>query len=166
MLEHLGSIWNLPDEGLWEVRADRRQFTYSKVMAWVAFDRGIRAAETYGFEGPIDRWRRTRQAIHEDVRTRIRPRDKLRQSHGRRHDASLLPFRPSGFFLRTMRVRGTVDAVERRLFVDGFLRRYDPATTDDGLPGHEGVLACAFWLADVRSPGPHRRRAAVVRAIA
>ena len=77
MLEHLGSIWHQPDEGLWEVRAGRRHFTHSKVMAWVAFDRGIRAAETFGFKGPIDRWRRTRQAIHEDVCTRgFDPRDR------------------------------------------------------------------------------------------
>ena len=153
MLEHLGSIWNQPDEGLWEVRADRRHFTYSKVMAWVAFDCGIRAAETYGFEGPIDRWRRTRQAIHEDVCTRgFDPEiGSFVQSYGSKAlDASLLLIPTVGFLPPDdARVRGTVDAVERRLFVDGFLRRYDPATTDDGLPGHEGAfLACAFWLAD------------------
>ena len=153
MLEHLASIWNQPDEGLWEVRADRRHFTYSKVMAWVAFDRGIRAAETAGFEGPIDRWRRTRQAIHEDVCTRgFDPEiGSFVQSYGSKAlDASLLLIPTVGFLPPDdARVRGTVDAVERRLFVDGFLRRYDPATTDDGLPGHEGAfLACAFWLAD------------------
>ena len=153
MLEHLSSIWHQPDEGLWEVRADRRHFTHSKVMAWVAFDRGIRAAETFGFKGPIDRWRRTRQAIHEDVCTRgFDPEiGSFVQSYGSKAlDASLLLILTVGFLPPDdSRVRGTVDAVERRLFVDGFLRRYDPAASDDGLPGREGAfLACAFWLAD------------------
>jgi GH15 family glucan-1,4-alpha-glucosidase len=153
MLEHLTDIWRQPDQGMWEVRAEARHFTYSKVMAWVAFDRGIRAVENFGLDGPINRWRATRNAIHHDVCTRGFDRDigSFVQSYGSKElDASLLLLPTVGFLPPSdPRVRGTIDAVERRLFVDGFLRRYDPITSDDGLPGQEGVfLACSFWLVD------------------
>jgi GH15 family glucan-1,4-alpha-glucosidase len=153
MLEHLRDIWDQPDQGLWEVRSGPRHFTYSKVMAWVAFDRGIRAMETYGFEGPLDRWRAVRAAIHDEVCTRGFDSElgSFVQSYGSKElDASLLLLPSVGFLSPDdPRVRGTVEAVERRLFVDGFLRRYDPETSDDGVPGHEGVfLACSFWLVD------------------
>jgi GH15 family glucan-1,4-alpha-glucosidase len=153
MLEHLDSVWALPDEGLWEVRGNPRHFTFSKVMAWVAFDRGIRAMEASGLEGPLERWRAVRTAIHRDVCTRgFDPQvGSFVQSYGSRElDASLLLLPTVGFLPPTdPRVRGTVDAVERRLLVDGFLLRYDPITSDDGLPGREGAfLACTFWLAD------------------
>jgi GH15 family glucan-1,4-alpha-glucosidase len=153
MLEHLTAVWRQPDESLWEVRGGPRQFTYSKVMAWVAFDRGIRAIEVFGFEGPGDQWRAIRQAIHEDVcahgfDSKI---GSFVQSYGSTElDASLLLIPTVGFLPPgDPRVRGTVEAVERRLFVDGFLLRYDTHTSDDGLPGGEGAfLACSFWLAD------------------
>jgi GH15 family glucan-1,4-alpha-glucosidase len=153
MLEHLKGIWTTPDEGLWEVRGPARHFTHSKVMAWVAFDRGIKAIETYGHAGPIEEWRAARDAIHTDVCTRgfSRALNSFVQSYGSTElDASLLLIPTVGFLPASdPRVRGTIDAVERRLFVDGFLRRYDPVTSDDGLPGTEGVfLACSFWLAD------------------
>src|SRR4029079_12034742 len=67
MMAHLGKIWSEPDEGIWEVRGGRQQFTHSKVMAWVAFDRAIKAVEMFGREGPVARWRGVRRAIHEDV---------------------------------------------------------------------------------------------------
>ena len=66
-LDHLQKIWKEPDEGIWEVRGGRRQFTHSKVMAWVAFDRAIKSAETFGLEGPVDRWRKLREQILEEV---------------------------------------------------------------------------------------------------
>jgi GH15 family glucan-1,4-alpha-glucosidase len=153
MLHHLTHIWAEPDEGLWEVRGGARHFTHSKVMAWVAFDRGIKAIETYGLKGPIDQWRAVRAAIHHDVCTRgfDRGLNSFVQSYGTTElDASLLLIPTVGFLPPSdPRVCGTIEAVERRLLVDGFLRRYDPATTDDGLPGTEGAfLACTFWLAD------------------
>ncbi len=66
-LGYLESIWMEPDEGIWEVRGGRRHFTYSKVMAWVAFDRAIKSAEQFGLPGPLDRWREIAAAIHDDV---------------------------------------------------------------------------------------------------
>lgn len=153
LLEHLSGVWHQPDEGLWEVRGAPRQFTFSKVMAWVAFDRGIRAMEAFGLDGPRDHWRAVRRAIHEDVCTHgFDPAiGSFVQSYGSTElDASLLLLPTVGFLPPgDPRVRGTVDAVERRLFVDGFLLRYDTRTSDDGLPGGEGAfLACSFWLAD------------------
>ena len=153
MLQHLMHVWTEPDEGLWEVRGGARHFTHSKVMAWVAFDRGIKAIETYGFEGPIEQWRTVRTAIHDDVCTRgfDHQLNSFVQSYGTTElDASLLLIPTVGFLPPSdPRVRGTIESIERRLLVDGFLRRYDPATSDDGLPGTEGAfLACSFWLAD------------------
>jgi GH15 family glucan-1,4-alpha-glucosidase len=153
LLEHLTAIWRQPDAGLWEVRGGLRPFTHSRVMAWVAFDRGIRAVEDFGVDGPVEAWRAVRQAIHDDVCTHgfDRQLGSFVQSYGSKElDASLLLLPTVGFLPPSdPRVRGTIEAVERRLFVDGFLRRYDPATSDDGLPGTEGAfVACSFWLAD------------------
>ena len=153
MLKHLTTIWMEPDEGIWEVRGGRRHFTYSKVMAWVAFDRAIRGTEQFGLDGPIDEWRAVRRAIHQDVCTHgfNRRLGSFVQSYGSEElDASLLLLPTVGFLPGTdPRVRATVEAVERRLLVDGFLLRYDTHTSDDGLPGGEGAfLACSFWLAD------------------
>jgi GH15 family glucan-1,4-alpha-glucosidase len=153
LLVHLADVWQQPDEGLWEVRGGPRHFTHSKVMAWVAFDRGIRAIEAAGVEGPLDEWRAVRQAIHEDVCAHgfDRQLGSFVQSYGSQElDASLLLLPTVGFLPPDdARMLGTIAAVENRLFVDGFLRRYDPATSPDGVPGGEGVfLACSFWLAD------------------
>jgi GH15 family glucan-1,4-alpha-glucosidase len=153
LLAHLEDVWNLPDEGIWEVRGARRHFTYSKVMAWVALDRGIRSAETFGFDGPIDAWRVLRQRIHDEVCARGFNREigAFVQSYDSTElDASLLLLPTVGFLPPTDdRIRNTIAAIERRLLVDGFLRRYDTHTTDDGLPAGEGAfLACSFWLAD------------------
>jgi len=153
MLVHLAEVWSRPDEGLWEVRGEPRQFTYSKVMAWVAFDRSVRAMEAFGLEGPLDHWRAVRRAIHEDVCAHgfDRSLGSFVQSYGSSElDASLLLIPTVGFLPPDdPRVRGTVEAVERRLLVDGLLHRYDPRTGEDGLSGGEGAfLACSFWLAD------------------
>jgi GH15 family glucan-1,4-alpha-glucosidase len=153
MLDHLTSIWQQPDQGIWEVRGEPQHFTYSKVMAWVAFDRGIRAAEMLGLDRPIDRWRAVRAAIHDEVCRRGFDAElgSFVQAYGSQElDASLLLLPSVGFLPPTdPRIRGTVEAVERRLFVDGFLLRYDTRTVDDGLPPREGAfLACSFWLAD------------------
>ena len=153
LLEHLETVWDHPDEGIWEVRGGRRHFTYSKVMAWVALDRGIRAAEAFGFNGAIARWRAVRRAIHDDVCTRgfDAQMGSFVQSYGSKElDASLLLLPTTGFLPPTdPRIRGTIAAIERHLLVDGLVLRYNSATTEDGLPAGEGAfLACSFWLAD------------------
>jgi GH15 family glucan-1,4-alpha-glucosidase len=153
ILEHLESIWDRPDEGIWEVRGPARHFTHSKVMAWVALDRGIRAVECFGSDGPLERWRALRSTIHAEVCARgFNPEmGSFVQSYDSRElDASLLLLPTVGFLPPSdPRIRGTIAAVERHLFVDGFVLRYNTATTDDGLPAGEGAfLACSFWLAD------------------
>jgi GH15 family glucan-1,4-alpha-glucosidase len=153
LLEHLERVWDLPDEGIWEVRGERRHFTHSKVMAWVALDRGIRAAEAFELNGPVSRWKALRQSIHDEVCSRgFDPQlGSFVQSYGSKElDASLLLLPTMGFLPATdPRIKATIEAVERRLFIDGFLLRYDTATSEDGLPPGEGAfLACSFWMAD------------------
>jgi GH15 family glucan-1,4-alpha-glucosidase len=153
LLEHLETIWDEPDEGIWEVRGGRQKFTHSKVMAWVAFDRSIKSIETFALQGPIDHWRALRKAIHDDVCRHAFNADvgAFVQSYGSRElDASTLLIPLVGFLPPSdPRVRSTVEAVERRLMADGLVMRYDARRTRDGLPGNEGAfLACSFWLAD------------------
>jgi GH15 family glucan-1,4-alpha-glucosidase len=153
MLTFLASNWQQPDEGIWEVRGARRHFTHSKVMAWVAFDRAIKDAEAYGLDGPVERWRRVRDAIHAEVCTEgfDTRGNSFVQSYGSAHlDASLLLIPQVGFLPPDdPRVRGTIEAIERNLVVDGLVLRYSTATEVDGLPPGEGVfLPCSFWLAD------------------
>ena len=152
-LSHLERIWIEPDEGIWETRGGPEHFTYSKVMAWVAFDRAIKSAEQFGLEGPLNRWRELAAAVHADVcRRGFDPElGSFVQSYGSKHlDASLLLLPVVGFLPpEDARVRGTLHAIERRLLADGFVLRYDTAATDDGLPPGEGAfLACSFWLVD------------------
>jgi GH15 family glucan-1,4-alpha-glucosidase len=153
VLSHLERVWIEPDSGIWEMRGDPQHFTHSKVMAWVAFDRAIKTAEQFGLDGPLDRWREIAAAIHADVCSRGYDRvlGSFVQSYGSKQlDASLLLMPLVGFLPpEDARVRGTLQAVERRLLVDGLLRRYDTAATPDGLPAGEGAfLACSFWLVD------------------
>jgi len=153
LLGHLETVWTSPDRSIWEVRGTPRHFTYSKVMAWVAFDRGIQAVQRFGLDAPIDRWRAAQRAIHDEVCARGFDPDlgSFVQSYGSKElDASLLLLPTFGFLPPSdARVCGTVEAIERHLLVDGFVRRYDTSRTDDGLPPGEGVfLACTFWLAD------------------
>jgi GH15 family glucan-1,4-alpha-glucosidase len=154
VLEHLEAIWKEPDDGIWEVRGGRRHFTHSKVMAWVAFDRGVKDAEKYGFEAPIDRWRAVRDEIHRTVCARgyNTARRAFTQSFdGTELDASLLLMPAVGFLpIDDARIAGTVTAIERELVSDGLVLRYRTESGADGLPAGEGVfLACSFWLADV-----------------
>jgi GH15 family glucan-1,4-alpha-glucosidase len=153
ILDYLESAWSKPDEGIWEVRSGRRHFTHSKVMAWVAFDRAIRSIEQFGLDGPIDRWRAVRDAIHDQTcREGVHSgRGAFVQSFGSNElDASLLMIPLVGFLPPDdPRVLGTVAAIERELIVDGFVRRYATETVVDGLPPGEGAfLPCTFWYAD------------------
>ena len=153
-LDHLKTIWKNPDHGIWEVRGEPRHFTHSKVMAWVAFDRSIKSAETFGLEGPIEEWRALRQEIFEQVCVQgfDAELDTFVQSYGSKQlDANLLLMPWVGFLpVSDPRVASTVAAIERRLLRDGFVIRYDTEGTDDGLsPGEGAFLACSFWLVDV-----------------
>jgi len=153
LLGHLEQAWREPDEGIWEVRGPRRHFTHSKVMAWVAFDRAVKAVERYRAAGPVDRWRQLRDEIHAEVlREGFDPdRNTFTQSYGSKElDASLLMIPLVGFLHATdPRVVGTVAAIERELMWNGFVQRYVTREHIDGLPPGEGVfLACTFWLAD------------------
>jgi GH15 family glucan-1,4-alpha-glucosidase len=149
----LETVWQQPDEGIWEVRGPRRHFTHSKVMAWVAFDRAVKAVEKFGVEGPVERWRTIRDAIHQEVCTKGFDRNKnsFVQYYGSTEpDASLLMIPLVGFLPASdPRVAGTVACIERELLNEGFVQRYKPHTEVDGLPPGEGVfLPCTFWLAD------------------
>jgi GH15 family glucan-1,4-alpha-glucosidase len=153
LLGFVESAWREPDEGIWEMRGGRRQFTHSKVMAWVAFDRAARDLERFRLPGPLEKWKAVRDAIHEDVcRHGFDPElNSFVQSYGSKAlDASLLMLPAVGFLPPDdPRVLGTVSAIERRLLRDGFLYRYEHDENVDGLPRGEGVfLLCTFWLAD------------------
>jgi GH15 family glucan-1,4-alpha-glucosidase len=153
LMEFLESAWSQPDEGIWEVRGPRRHFTHSKVMAWVAFDRAVRAVERFRLDGPLDRWRQQRDQIHQEVcRNGFNPdMGTFVQYYGSKGlDASLLMIPLVGFLPATdPRVLGTLNAVERHLMADGFVQRYATSEAVDGLPPGEGAfLACSFWLAD------------------
>ena len=154
LLEHLEKIWSAPDQGLWEFRSGPQQFTHSKVMAWVAFDRGIRMVEEFGIKGPVDRWRKLRMKIHAEVCRKgfHRKMNSFTQAYGKTHlDASLLLMPIVGFLpVEDERIAGTVRAIEKHLMRNGFLLRYDTHRVKDGLPAGEGAfLACNFWLIDV-----------------
>jgi GH15 family glucan-1,4-alpha-glucosidase len=154
LMDHLTEIWQKPDQGIWESRSGAQQFTYSKMMAWVAFDRAIQIAEAIGKiaeDAPVEQWRATRQRIHEDICakaynkklgafTQIYGSDKL--------DSSLLLMPLVGFLPASdPRVRGTIEAIEKHLMRDGLLMRYNTSSSADGLPPGEGAfLACSFWL--------------------
>jgi GH15 family glucan-1,4-alpha-glucosidase len=153
ILEHLERIWDEPDEGIWEVRSGKHEFVHSKVMAWTAVDRAVKAVERLEVDGPLERWRALRARIHADVCARgyDAARGAFTQAYGSRAlDASLLMIPLVGFLpARDPRVAGTIDAIERELVHDGLARRYAPGEVDDGLPGGEGVfLPCTAWLAD------------------
>jgi GH15 family glucan-1,4-alpha-glucosidase len=153
LLGHLEKVWIQPDEGIWEVRGPPRHFTYSKVMAWVAFDRAVKMVEGMGMTGPVERWRELRARIHRDVCERgySARRGAFVQSYGAEElDAALLLIPITGFLpARDPRVLGTVEAIQRELTVDGLVQRYLTHQAVDGLPAGEGVfLACSFWLAD------------------
>ncbi len=155
ILASLDARWREPDQGIWEVRGPRRHFTHSKVMAWVAFDRAIKSVESFGGEGPVERWKEVRSEIHREVCARgYDPgRNTFMQSYDRHElDASLLMIPLVGFLPASdRRVVGTVRAIEEDLVTGGFVLRYRTANgrAADGLPPGEGVfLPCSFWMAD------------------
>jgi GH15 family glucan-1,4-alpha-glucosidase len=145
--------WTSPDEGIWEVRSARQHFVHSKVMAWVAVDRGISMVENLGREGDVDHWKSVRFEIREEVLQRgfdERGGHFMRSYTDPSLDASLLVMPLVGFIdAKDPRMVGTIEAVQRDLIVDGLVRRYRTEESADGLPGDEGAfLMCSFWLVD------------------
>jgi GH15 family glucan-1,4-alpha-glucosidase len=153
MMNFLESDWHKPDEGIWEMRGPRRDFTHSKVMAWVAADRAVKAVENFGLEGPVHIWRKLRDAMHQQVCTQgFDPKlNSFVQYYGSKDpDASLLMLPLVGFLpADDPRIVGTVAYIQKHLNRDGFIRRYPTRAEVDGLPPGEGTfLLCTFWLAD------------------
>jgi GH15 family glucan-1,4-alpha-glucosidase len=164
LLDFLEEHWQLPDEGIWEVRGPPRHFTHSKMMAWVAFDRVIKDAERDGLDGPLAHWRRVRDEIHAEVCEKgfDRKRNAFIQAYDCDHlDASLLLIPQVGFLPpNDARVLGTIEAIERHLLVEGLVMRYSTETGVDALPPGEGAfLPCSFWLADCYTLTGRRREA-------
>ena len=153
VLEHLAEEWDRPDHGIWERRGDGKHYVSSKVMTWVAFDRGIKSAETFGFEAPLDKWRKLRDTIHRDVCDKGFDREQncFVESYGSKLlDASILMLPSVGFLPPSdPRVRGTLEAIEKHLIRDGFVLRHDPREVSEEKQPIEGAfLACTLWLAD------------------
>ena len=153
LMNHLESTWDQPDNGLWEMRGPRRHFTHSKVLAWVAADRMATAVRAHHLYGPADRWEALGDTIHADVLAHgYNPdRNTFTQSYDAPGlDAALLMIPRVGFLPPDdSRVLGTIAAIQNELTEGGFVKRYETSTSDDGLPGGEGLfLACSFWLVD------------------
>ena len=148
IVEHVCDVWDKPDAGIWEVRGGPDQFVHSKVMCWVALDRGLRIADEWGFDAPTEKWQETRDMIRGDVLehgyddevgsfTQAYDTDAL--------DATALLIPVVGFLpFDDEKVQNTIDAIRDRLETDGLVKRYD---AEDGLPGEEGAFViCSFWL--------------------
>jgi GH15 family glucan-1,4-alpha-glucosidase len=150
---HVAEIWNTPDSGIWETRGPKRHFVYSKVMAWVVFDRAIKAVEKHDLKGPVEDWRKVRDEIRADILDKgfDKERNTFKAAYdGNDLDASLLLLAQTGFVdADDPRFAGTVEAIEQELLREGFVIRYSTHRTDDGLrPGEGAFLACSFWLCD------------------
>jgi GH15 family glucan-1,4-alpha-glucosidase len=153
VLDHLAEVWNQPDHGIWERRGDGAHYVSSKVMTWLAFDRGIKSAEEFGFEAPLDRWRSLRDQIHREVCEKgfDVAQNSFVESYGSQLlDASILLLPSVGFLPASdPRVRGTLAAIEKDMMRDGFVLRHDPREISDEKQPIEGAfLACTLWLAD------------------
>ncbi|HEY4986021.1 MAG TPA: glycoside hydrolase family 15 protein [Bradyrhizobium sp.] len=154
ILDHLAEVWDQPDHGIWERRGQARHYVFSKVMTWVAFDRAIKSATTFGFDAPLERWRNLRDTLHRDVCAKgfDAAQNAFVESYGSELlDASILLMPAVGFLPASdARVAGTIAAIERHLMRDGFVLRHDPraVSADEAEPIEGAFLACSFWLAD------------------
>jgi GH15 family glucan-1,4-alpha-glucosidase len=167
VVDHVCRRWREPDEGIWEVRSGPEHFVHSKVMAWVALDRGIKAIEAFGYEGPLEEWSATRAEIRDEVLTRgVHPEGRRfkRSFDSSELDASLLMLPLVGFVpADDETMTNTIQAIEHDLMIDGFVHRYRTDRVDDGLPPGEGTfLMCSFWLVDCLVLLGRRREAEVL----
>lgn len=153
MMARLETVCRQPDAGFWEQRSRPEYFTQSRALAWVAFDRALKSADRFGFEGPVESWKSLRKELHDEVcqkgfSTRL---SAFTRSYGSETlDASTLLIPIVGFLPSDdPRVKGTLDAISRNLMRDGFVYRYDNTQDDDGIREDEGAfLPCCFWYAD------------------
>src|SRR5260370_10611513 len=155
VLQHLAEVWDQPDHGVWERRGDGKHYVSSKVMTWVAFDRGIKSAEKFGFDAPLERWRMLRDAICRDVCEKgfDVTQNAFVESYGSQLLGGSMLLLPAVGFLPASdpRVRGTIAAIERHMMWDGFVLRHDPREVSDKPQPIEGAfLACTLWLADAQ----------------
>jgi GH15 family glucan-1,4-alpha-glucosidase len=152
VLKHLGEVWDQPDHGIWERRGNGKHYVFSKVLCWVAFDRAVKSAETFGFDAPLDEWRSLRDKIRRDVCEKgfDSKQNSFVESYGSDLlDASLLLLASVGFLKPDdPRVRGTVEAMEKHMMRDGFVLRHDPRETTEPQLAEGAFLACTLWLAD------------------
>ena len=144
--------WRRPDRGIWEVRGGLQHFVHSKVMCWVALDRGIALAEALDRPADIEHWRAVRDEIHADVLARgwNEEHQSFVQYYGADYtDAALLMIPMVGFLpADDPRMRSTAKRIQEELDVNGLIRRYPPDLTDDGFGSEEGVFTmCTLWLA-------------------
>ena len=151
LLEHLETIWTQPDEGIWETRGGTQQFTYSKMMAWVAFDRAVLLAQQLHYDAPIEKWTTIRDTIHREICARAFSEKRncfVIAYDSDQLDAALLLMPVVGFLPGSdPRVKGTVEAIERELMSTRLVMRYETSKVQDGLPPGEGMfLACSFWM--------------------
>ncbi len=164
LLKHLETIWKDPDHGIWEMRGPLQHFTYSKMMAWVAFDRAVLLAEKLKYDAPVEKWKAIRDKIHKEICAKAfdRKRNSFMQSYGSQQlDAALLLMPVVGFLPGSdPRVKGTVKAIERGLMPDGLVQRYNCSKVDDGLPPGEGLfIACSFWMVSALQAVGRKREA-------
>jgi GH15 family glucan-1,4-alpha-glucosidase len=153
MLNWVCDHWEEPDDGIWEVRSGRQHFVYSKLMCWVALDRGLRLADKRSFPAEREHWQRTRDAIYEEIMAKgwNPARRAFVQAYGSQAlDASVL-LMPLVFFLSPTdpRMLSTLEAIQRELVSDSLVHRYDQRLVPDGLQGEEGTFSiCTFWLVE------------------
>ena len=153
MLDWLCDNWDRPDEGIWETRGGQQDFTYGRLMSWVAFDRGIRLATIHGRPAPLDRWQVERDAIYHQIMERgwsTRRQAFIQHYKTEVLDSALLRMSTVGFVTpMDPRWHSTLAAMEEELVTDSLMYRYDPAASPDGLRGSEGTFSlCTFAYVD------------------
>ncbi|MDA5282061.1 glycoside hydrolase family 15 protein [Streptomyces sp. Isolate_45] len=152
-LDWFAEAWDRPDEGIWETRGGRKDFTYSRVMSWLAFDHGLQLAERFRRPADLERWRQARDAVFAQVMERgwsEKEQAFVQHYDGDVLDASLLLMPMVGFVApRDQAWLSTLDAMDRKLVSDSLVYRYDPAASPDGLRGSEGTFSlCTFLYVD------------------
>jgi pentatricopeptide repeat protein len=155
LLDHVCNNWRRPDEGIWEIRGDPRHFVYSKLMCWVALDRGLRLAAKRSFPADQERWLKHRDQIYAEIMEEgwNQSCNSFVQYYGSdRMDASLL-LMPLVFFVSPTdpRMIRTLDRIQDRLSMDSLVHRYsiDDDNSVDGLSGREGAFSiCSFWFVE------------------
>ncbi|HEY2472245.1 MAG TPA: glycoside hydrolase family 15 protein [Terracidiphilus sp.] len=164
LLDHLEKVWQEPDHGIWEMRGGPQQFTHSKMMAWVAFDRAVLLAQQLQYEAPVEHWKEMRDTIREQILEKgfnAQKNSFVQVYGGDQLDAALLQMPLVGFLPGTdSRVKGTVEAIRSELMRDGLVLRYNTERVQDDLPPGEGVfLTCSFWMVSSLSAIGHEEEA-------